>query len=148
MAYATLADLQARTSTANLTRLTTTLGDAPALDQVAVGLALADASAEADSYISRRTPVPLPMVPQALVVAVCAIALYELYTRTDGAVPPEEVKDRALAARKWLRDVAEGTVNLGLSPVAPTAPADASSARFGGPGYDRLGGAAFTWRGR
>lgn len=74
--------------------------------------ALDRATVEIDSYLCRQYALPLPEVPAVLKVICCDIAYYRL-------IRPEMMTD-ALATRydkavKWLRDVAEGKVGLGLS---------------------------------
>ncbi len=141
MSYATVADLEAYASLATLTRLTTPLGQVPALDSARVQLALDQASSQADSYLAKRTPVPLAVWPPVLTLMVGTLALLQLYRSCDGQVPPDDVKDAAEGARRWLKDVADGTLDLGLPPVTPTDPSGASSAQFARvERFDRFGG--------
>ena len=72
---------------------------------------LDSASALIDSYLAGRYPLPLAVVPVVL-NGVCAdITRYNLYRNA----VPELVKDKHLAALKYLRDVADGKATLGLS---------------------------------
>ena len=78
--------------------------------------ALLDATQEADSYVAVRYPLPLPMVPTPLVVAVCDIARFRLYKDR----PTEQVTYRYEAALKWLEKLAAGKVTIFFEPtVAP-----------------------------
>lgn len=74
--------------------------------------ALTDSFAEIDSYVQSRYTLPLPSVPDVLRRVACDIARYRLY----GARPTEEARQRYDDALKFLRDVANGTINLGVTP--------------------------------
>jgi phage gp36-like protein len=75
--------------------------------------ALADASDEADSYVSVRFTLPLPSIPQPLVRAVCDIARFRLYKDR----PTDEVTYRYERTIKWLEQLATGKVMLTFAPA-------------------------------
>lgn len=77
----------------------------PVLEQ-----ALADASAEIDSYLGGRYQLPLAVVPDALERSCCDVARYLLL----GDRAPEQVEKRYNAVVKWLTLVSKGDIQLGL----------------------------------
>ncbi len=82
--------------------------------------ALADASAEIDSYLQARYALPLPAVPAALVRVACDITRYRLYDNR----ATEEVRQRYTDAVRYLRDIANGLVQLGLATPVPSSTND------------------------
>jgi phage gp36-like protein len=122
MTYATATDLQQRYGLDELTQLTDTSG-AGVPDAAVVALALGDATAEIDGYLSARYVLPLPTVPTALTRITCDIARYRLWA--DRA--SDEVRRRYEDAVKLLTNISKGLVNLGLTDTdtAPT-PSQAS----------------------
>lgn len=76
--------------------------------------ALNDAAVMVDGYISSRYPVPLNSVPAVLTRLTCELARFNLYED----VCPEHIEKRQIAALKTLRDIADGTLSLGVSPAA------------------------------
>lgn len=112
--YATLDDLTATFGEDELLAIADR-DNTGAVDAGLVEAALVRAASEADSYLSRRYPVPVgPTVPPALVAAVCDIARYRL---TGGpASETDPILERYRQAVKWLERVAEGKADLpGLS---------------------------------
>lgn len=91
-------------------------------DAAAVAKALADASAELDSYIGGRYTLPLAIVPPALAGYCVDIALYR---GSDSVAVPEERRKRYEDAIRWAGKVGEGKIKLQLptgdAPVAVTA---------------------------
>jgi phage gp36-like protein len=65
----------------------------------------------ANSYLNRVYKLPLPSVPRALQLHVADIARYYLYDEQ----PTQIVIDRYLQAIDWLKDVANGLVDLGFA---------------------------------
>ena len=91
------------------------------VDQV-LDQALNDASAVADSYISRRYDLPLAAIPPVLIIHTAALAYYDLHR---GRYSDEVRTDRDDAV-KFLRDISEGKALLDASGNEPeSAPADA-----------------------
>lgn len=110
MPYATTADLIATLGAkryAELTDPTYWNADNPTFDRGAD--ALERASAEIDSYLSRRYALPLGQVPAVLKVLACDIAFCRLWE-----TPPDDVTARYDKAVKWLEGVADGVIGLGL----------------------------------
>ncbi|MBF0562236.1 MAG: DUF1320 domain-containing protein [Alphaproteobacteria bacterium] len=109
-AYATTADLQAAIGEPEMEKLTDGSFFTPLTPNFDRGAdALLRASAEIDSYLSRQYPLPLAQVPPMLKVVCCDIAVYRLWQ-----APTEDVISRYDRAVKWLRDVADGKIGLGL----------------------------------
>lgn len=110
MAYATTADLIAAIGAKTYDDLTDPAYHNPdnlSFDRGAD--ALERASAEIDSYLSRRYALPLAPVPPVLKVLACDIAFYRLWQ-----TPAGDVIDRYDKAVTWLKGVADGTIGLGL----------------------------------
>jgi len=84
-----------------------------ALDLEAVEKAIADSSAEIDTYVSQRYSVPLSTVPEILVKLGCTMAMYELRFSHD--VLTDEWRRRYEDAIALLKRIADGSVNLGLA---------------------------------
>ena len=97
-----------------------------AADPVAVAKALADASAELDSYLAGSYPLPLAIVPPALAGYCVDIALYR---GTDGPAVPEERRKRYDDAIRWAIKVGEGKIKLPM-PVGAAAPASVNSVQI------------------
>lgn len=83
------------------------------IDTPTVERALDDASAEIDSYLAVRYPLPLATVPAALMRTCCDLALYHL----SGNRTTEEVEKRYRNAIAWLRDLSAGRASLGAAPA-------------------------------
>jgi phage gp36-like protein len=88
-------------------------------DQGRIERAIAEASAEVDSYAMQRYPTPLNPVPEMLGQVVVDLAMWRLFL-WHGYDPERdvEVKLAADAARKWLHDLAGGRVSIGVSAPA------------------------------
>lgn len=117
--------------TAELLRLTVTGGDRSAYtdaeqdaaDAAAarIELALADAAAQIDSYLSPTYALPLAaelVAASNLEQVTCELARYNLYD--DRA--PEFVQDRYDRRLRWLRDVAANKASLGATDTAVARP--------------------------
>jgi len=115
--YATLADLQAVLSPAELIQLADDDG-VGSPDPVVVERAIADAQAEVDGYVGARCNVPLPLPPPLVRRLTVDLAIWQLYNRRD--LVTEARKIQAEAARRLLKQIAEGLVTLGL-PVSQQA---------------------------
>lgn len=118
MAYCTTNDLIDRFSEDEIIQLTDR-DNLLTVNTTVTGKAIADASAEIDSYLKDYT-LPLAVVPDNLIRAACDMARYYLYD--DRA--PEQVVNRYRDAVKWLGLVANGTVTLGLSNTGQTTAKD------------------------
>ena len=112
MTYLTRANLEARFGATLIADLET--GGAVVAD------AIADASAEVDTYLAGRYTLPLASVPDAITRIASQIARYNLWRRDVGSDHPAYVAYRD--ALKDLAKIADGSMNLGLSPLgdAPT----------------------------
>ncbi len=84
-------------------------------DAELVERALADATAEIDSYLAGRYTLPLPTVPAVLVRLACDMAVYRI-TSEYGTGLTEERRQRYDDAVAWLKRAASGDVSLGLPP--------------------------------
>lgn len=120
MAYATKQDLIDRYGENELARLTDRAAGTTVNDTV-VDRALADASAEIDSYLAKRATTPLSPMPGLVVTHCCAIARY--YLHEDHA--PDRVKDAYKLAIDWLKLAARGDVTVdGVTPAQDAPSAD------------------------
>lgn len=116
--YATAADLEARMQARLIAELSGSADGQPLAARV--DQALADASAEIDSYLAARFAVPLAPVPTVLTRVCCDIAIYRLFE----AARDEDVKDarrRYDDAIKWLTGVADGDLTLDAPEKPPAA---------------------------
>lgn len=107
-----------------------------AIDHAVLDQAIADASAEIDSYLAGRYTLPLVEVPAALSRIACEIARYHLY---DDA-PTEAVKDRYDNAIRFLRSLAKGEISLARQDGTP---ADTVNAAEIDPGRSVFTGGGF-----
>lgn len=113
MSYAALSDILAIMSEAELIRVTDDEG-AGSVDEDLVAAACGRASAKIDGYVGRRHDVPLSPVPD-IITAYCAdLAVYDLYSRSQGGTP-EDRRERHKDAIRFLERVAAGTISLGAS---------------------------------
>lgn len=108
--YASILDMTSRFGEAELLLLTDLTG-AGVVDDVAVTVALTDASSLIDGYLAGRYPLPLAHVPSALVPICCDIARHRLY----GEQAPEQIGKRFEAAISFLKSVGKGELALGLA---------------------------------
>ena len=118
MAYLTRANLEARFGATLIADLET--GGAVVSD------AIADASAEVDTYLASRYSLPLASVPDAIARIAAQIARYNLWRRDVVADHLAYVAYKD--ALKDLAKIADGSMNLGLTPLG-TAIADDGGAR-------------------
>lgn len=84
------------------------------INSAAVDKAIAGASADIDSYIATRYPLPLPENPVVLVDKCADIVRYKM-TGSAGRLMTEGIRERYEDAIRWLRDVAAGKASLGLT---------------------------------
>lgn len=107
--YYTQADYVDRYGLEEAVRITDTTGsgvpDAGAFDS-----AIADVSADMDTYLSSRYALPLQPVPRVLKSIAAALVREKLHTQ----FPTDSVTREADLARKQLRDLATGTARLVL----------------------------------
>lgn len=81
------------------------------LETAAIELALADASAEVDTYLSQRYTVPLDPTPRVVVRLAVDIAVYRLAQKAQAYT--EEIRQRYEDAIELLVRMAKGTAGLG-----------------------------------
>ncbi|MND22318.1 hypothetical protein D3C80_126940 [compost metagenome] len=113
MAYATVQDMIDRFTLDEVKQLAPIRPAVePGYDVVRVQQVLDDASAELDSYLAIRFPVPITERLPLLEKACCDLAR-EALDRT-GRTPVLEAGKRA---RTWARDVAQGKATLGAGPA-------------------------------
>ncbi len=125
MAYATVQDMIDRFTEAEVRALApAAAGLTPSYVATTVERALTDASAELDSYLAVKFPVPLAGGLPLLVKAACDLAREALDRQ--GREPVREAGKRA---RQWAKDVAAGRATLGSGPEGD---ADAVPAIEGG----------------
>lgn len=115
MSYATASDLAALYGQDEIDQR------ASMLPLGAVDRALADASAEVDSYLAGRYAVPLASPTARLIELAAAIARYKLL----GDAATERARNDYLDARAWLKDVQAGRAQVeGLSTLPSAGQAD------------------------
>ena len=107
MDYLTRADLEARFGA-------TLIADLETGGAVVAG-AISDASAEVDSALAARYALPLSDVPGVLLRIAAQIARYNMWRRDVPADHPAYVAYKD--ALKDLARIADGSVNLGLTPL-------------------------------
>ncbi len=118
--YCDLTELRIRFGLDEINQLIDPDGTGP--DESIAQAELSTASASIDSYLAGRYTLPLTAAP-VILTGICAdLTRYALYR--NGV--PELVKERYLAAVRWLRDVADGKASLGLSASQATPAADAA----------------------
>lgn len=102
------------------------------LDSTIIDLAIADASAEIDSYLGTVYTLPLSSTPAVLTIYACDIARYRLYDdRTT-----DEVQTRYNQAIYWLKMVAQGKATLGDTGGQDSDSSHNVSTRQGNSGYN------------
>lgn len=112
MAYATAEEMEERVGTEDFSVIADRDGDGLVEEEAVTG-ALDDASAEIDSYLAARYPLPLTETPATVKRACIDMAMYHL----SGNRTTEEVEKRYNRAVAWLRDVSKGVATLGDTPV-------------------------------
>ncbi|MDZ7655606.1 MAG: DUF1320 domain-containing protein [Sulfurimicrobium sp.] len=116
--YATIVDMIARFGEEQLVQLTDRLGSG-VLDETVIDQAIADASALVDGYLSGRYPVPLSPAPAILVGYACDLARYNLFPDAN-LDDVNTVRIRQRDAIRFLEQVGQGKLSLGMTPVATT----------------------------
>ncbi|AYC19820.1 hypothetical protein DZA65_02942 [Dickeya dianthicola] len=113
-------------------------------DDVLTG-ALTRASAEIDSYLAGRYPVPWNDTPRILVGRCCDIARYLLCGA--GTQMTDEIRERYNDAIRYLERVADGRITLGRLPSGDVVQPSGISTTFASAGRcfgrDSTGGGAF-----
>lgn len=111
MAYATIAQLQARIQEIDLRQLTDRLeAEAGVMVGGVVQRALDDASSEMDSALSVRYSVPITGDNSECVRICCILARAYLYSWAGQEA--ETINAETAKAREWLKLVAKGTYNI------------------------------------
>lgn len=114
--YCTIEDLQ-KQARPEVLLLVARLDDGSGLDTDAIEKAIADASAEIDSYAASQYKVPFQTVPGIINKFTVDIALYNLYSRHGFKEDSEDavILLRYQAAVKFLENLAKGTVKIAAS---------------------------------
>ncbi len=115
MAYATAQEMADRVGADALASVADRDWDA-VNESEAVIAALDDASADIDSYLAMRYPLPLSETPAAVKRVCIDIAMYHLA----GDKTTEQIEARYKHAIAWLRDVSRGVAGLGAAPEEDT----------------------------
>ena len=112
MAYAAAQDLIVRYGELEMLRLTTPEGeDLGSIDTAKLGAAIADASAEIDSYLRRRYATPVVPTTPELLRCCCALSRFEL-AHGAGREPTTQMQRQRDSLLKWLERVRDGEVFL------------------------------------
>lgn len=117
MPYANAQDIIDRYGNDTLLMLTDRDGD-DQVDTQVIDQAVADATAEIDTYLAAKYSLPLPTTPSVLVRLCVDIAIYRLSSTAD--MVTEEKRQRYEDATTLLRRIAKGEVSLGISQPAPS----------------------------
>ena len=117
MPYATAQDIIDRYGNDTLLMLTDRDND-DQVDTQVIEQAVADATAEIDTYVAAKYTLPLPTIPSVLVRLCVDISIYRLSATAD--MVTEEKRQRYEDAIALLRRIAKGEVSLGISQPAPT----------------------------
>lgn len=113
MTYATLPDLIARFTEAELAQVADTDGSGE-IDPALIVRALADADAEIDAALVGRYALPMAPVPALLTRIACDLARESLYADA----PTDLVKERAERSRSLLVQIAKGIMRIDAVAVA------------------------------
>jgi len=126
MPYAQVSDLEARYASRDLVQLTNEDPTAATVDAAFVTVALADASAEIDTYLESRFALPLADPPAVLVGWCCKIAMYNMQ-QLRPIHDLQDARDRYKDVIAQLELVRDGKLTLGLAtdeaeppPASPT----------------------------
>ncbi|MCA3312977.1 MAG: DUF1320 domain-containing protein [Roseomonas sp.] len=125
---------------------------APALlgqvDTARVQRACSDAGDMVDGYLRPRHTLPLSAVPTILVKLSAAIARFELHLGGDRQ-PTEQVRQDRDQAIAFLKDVAAGRADLGITNTGAEPAEDTTAVRFkpGTPGIANEDLGAYRWGG-
>lgn len=145
-AYCTPQDLIDRFGQAEIAQL------APAtpgpVDTARVQRACNDAGDMVDGYLRPRHTLPLSAVPTILVKLSAAIARFELHLGGDRQ-PTDQVRQDRDQAIAFLKDVAAGKADLGITNTGAEPAEDATGVRFkpGTPGIANEDLGAYRWGG-
>lgn len=121
MSYADVHDITNQLDDVILVQLTDDKGTGY-YDEDVVARAIEDADSEIDGYVGSRYPVPMSPVPPVLRKLSADIAIYNLYSRRQGA--PEHRDRRYQDAVRFLESVAKGDVSLGATDPEGNPPAN------------------------
>lgn len=113
MSYCTQTDVETRIGPADLVALADHDGDEVA-DAEVIDQAIRDAAALIDSYLGVRFSVPVSPVPEVLKARAVNLAVYFLRLGRNSVT--EDVRQQHRDDIDWLRQVAGGTVSLGIEP--------------------------------
>ncbi len=145
-AYCTPQDLIDRFGQAEIAQL------APALlgqvDTARVQRACNDAGDLVDGYLRPRYALPLSAVPTILVKLSAAIARFELH-QGENRTPTDQVRQDRDYSIAFLKDVAAGKADLGITSTGAEPVEDATAVRFkpGTPGIANEDLGAYRWGG-
>jgi phage gp36-like protein len=118
------------------------------VDTVRVQRACNDAGDMVDGYLRPRHTLPLSAVPTILVKLSAAIARFELHLGGDRQ-PTDQVRQDRDQAIAFLKDVAGGKADLGITSTGAEPAEDATAVRFkaGTPGIANEDLGAYRWGG-
>lgn len=125
--YCTIANIIEKIGETTLTQLTDDLGSG-AIDEALVNAAITAAGSIIDAYCQGPLSPVHPMIPGLCV----DLAVYDLYSRSDLALPDIR-KDRYNNAISFLNKVAAGTISLGVQEPAPAGSKDSAESSNSGP---------------
>ncbi|KAA2314553.1 DUF1320 domain-containing protein [Puniceibacterium sp. HSS470] len=131
MSYASLVELKAVIPPRDLVQLTDFDGTSDVVDDGRLQEALDDASAEIDSRIAKAVTLPLADPPRILKVLCRDLAVHRLYSNVGMATDTQtELRNAALT---FLKQVAEGRMDLGSAGDTPAQTTSGGVAMTDGP---------------
>lgn len=119
--YATLDDMTAQFGEDEVIALTDR-SRAAVVDATVANTAIANASAEIDTYLAARYALPLNPAPLVLVRICCDMARYNLCGSMTRETEP--IVERYKAATRFLQSVASGAVTIGTTSTGAVTPSD------------------------
>lgn len=141
MSYTTLADLITRFGKDELVQLSDRqIPLTGVIVSTVVDRAIADADAEIDAHLGGRYQLPLASVPVVIGRVACNLARYHLYNDN----PTDEIRKRYEDGLKFLRDVRDGKISMGLDESGGRAtPSDGAEMNSAGTVFGRKDSGGF-----
>jgi phage gp36-like protein len=120
--YCTLDDLKGQINETTIANLTDDEGTGQ-IDLNKVNQAIGDAETEINAYTSKRYPTPFNPVPGIVKKLAVDMAIYNLFSRKGFPNEGDKViQDRYNSAVRMLKDIANGTIQLGGTGETPAPP--------------------------
>lgn len=118
MFFCALDSLKARFGELLLVRLTDDNG-LGVIDELKTASAITGIQGEIEGYLRQVYTLPLSELPPELQTAAEDMVLERIYSGKPERETPKDVKDRAAAARSWLKDIKKGLATLSVATLPP-----------------------------